>query len=224
MSARIPSGLGIAHNRLGAILYSISADDAALIVCDYIDMMGLRETVTWARLQARTRKRKERIPRHERDPSVTAERDPSVTLSRPCRVPVTPGPSAGSQISSDLVLFSPDSKADPRGNVHSPGAREGARRGTRLAPDWQPSAGLAASLSLSADAARGHRDRFVDYWTAKPGRDGLKLDWDATFRNWVRRSADFARAEPKSGSRILQANPRPEEAPWLDEDYGVVNR
>lgn len=29
-------------------------------------------------------------------------------------------------------------------------------------------------------------NRFKDYWTAKPGKDGTKLDWQATWRNWVR--------------------------------------
>lgn len=29
-------------------------------------------------------------------------------------------------------------------------------------------------------------ERFKDYWTAKPGKDGRKADWLATWRNWVR--------------------------------------
>lgn len=28
--------------------------------------------------------------------------------------------------------------------------------------------------------------RFSDYWRAKPGKDGRKVDWFATWRNWVR--------------------------------------
>ena len=28
---------------------------------------------------------------------------------------------------------------------------------------------------------------FRDYWIAQPGQKGVKLDWDATWRNWVRR-------------------------------------
>jgi len=28
--------------------------------------------------------------------------------------------------------------------------------------------------------------RFTDFWAAKPGKDGTKLDWLATWRNWVR--------------------------------------
>ena len=28
---------------------------------------------------------------------------------------------------------------------------------------------------------------FADHWRAKPGKDGAKLDWRATWRNWCRR-------------------------------------
>ena len=30
-------------------------------------------------------------------------------------------------------------------------------------------------------------DEFRDYWIAQPGQKGVKTDWDATWRNWVRR-------------------------------------
>lgn len=30
---------------------------------------------------------------------------------------------------------------------------------------------------------------FLDYWRARPGKDGMKLDWVATWRNWIRRKA-----------------------------------
>lgn len=32
----------------------------------------------------------------------------------------------------------------------------------------------------------GAFERFKDYWVAKPGKDGRKTDWFATWRNWVR--------------------------------------
>lgn len=37
---------------------------------------------------------------------------------------------------------------------------------------------------------------FRDHWTAKPGKDGRKLDWPATWRNWVRSERPPARAAP----------------------------
>jgi uncharacterized protein YdaU (DUF1376 family) len=30
---------------------------------------------------------------------------------------------------------------------------------------------------------------FQDYWIAQPGQKGVKLDWEATWRNWVRRQS-----------------------------------
>lgn len=33
-------------------------------------------------------------------------------------------------------------------------------------------------------------ERFVNYWTAKPGKDGTKSDWRATWRNWLLKAAD----------------------------------
>lgn len=32
-------------------------------------------------------------------------------------------------------------------------------------------------------------DEFKDYWIAQPGQKGVKLDWGATWRNWVRRQS-----------------------------------
>ena len=31
---------------------------------------------------------------------------------------------------------------------------------------------------------------FCDYWHAKAGAQAVKLDWDATWRNWLRRASD----------------------------------
>jgi len=61
-------------------------------------------------------------------------------------------------------------------------------RGTRLPTDWTPS-------DEQIDFCKKHRselhpmvvaDSFRDYWVAQAGSKGVKLDWDATWRNWVR--------------------------------------
>ena len=31
-------------------------------------------------------------------------------------------------------------------------------------------------------------DAFIDYWTSQPGQKGVKSDWVATWRNWIRNS------------------------------------
>lgn len=39
--------------------------------------------------------------------------------------------------------------------------------------------------------------QFVDYWIAVPGAKGVKLDWFATWKNWVRRDLDRQRPAPQ---------------------------
>jgi hypothetical protein len=65
------------------------------------------------------------------------------------------------------------------------------KRGTRipqgavLPEDWR-------AFALS----EGHPDperewlKFSDYWRSQPGQKGVKLDWEATWRNWIRRAME----------------------------------
>jgi hypothetical protein len=62
---------------------------------------------------------------------------------------------------------------------------------TRLLKDWQlpkPWGEWALTEQPSWDAAhvRMVAAKFRDHWVAKAGKDGRKLDWEATWRNWVR--------------------------------------
>lgn len=69
----------------------------------------------------------------------------------------------------------------------APPARPSAK-GSRLNPDWQPNAELQAWAATERPDldCKTTVDSFVDFWKAKTGKDAAKLDWDATFRNWVR--------------------------------------
>lgn len=40
---------------------------------------------------------------------------------------------------------------------------------------------------LSRETVRNIFEGFRDYWLSKPGKDGRKSDWLATWRNWIRR-------------------------------------
>lgn len=42
--------------------------------------------------------------------------------------------------------------------------------------------------------------KFRDYWKGVPGQKGCKLDWPATWRNWIRRSAENSKGgnEPRT--------------------------
>jgi uncharacterized protein YdaU (DUF1376 family) len=61
----------------------------------------------------------------------------------------------------------------------------------RLPPDFVPSLEVAISFGI-ADPKR-ESEAFIDYWTAKAGRDATKLDWLATWRNWCRNSKNAKR-------------------------------
>lgn len=75
---------------------------------------------------------------------------------------------------------------------------------TRLPDDWQlPQSwgqwAMAERQDLSADDVRREAQVFADYWHAKAGADARKLDWQATWRNWVRR-ADGRATTPRRGA------------------------
>jgi len=61
-------------------------------------------------------------------------------------------------------------------------------RGSRLPQGWTPN----PDLMTWASGERPDLDltvtleRFRDHWTAAPGTKGVKADWEATWRNWVR--------------------------------------
>ena len=67
------------------------------------------------------------------------------------------------------------------------------KRGTRLPADWKPSrteANSAVEEGHPMDWLAQQLDSFCDYWHAKTGQQATKLDWDATWRNWLRRAND----------------------------------
>jgi len=47
-------------------------------------------------------------------------------------------------------------------------------------------------------------EKFKDYWIAQPGQKGVKLDWDATWRNWVR-STNAPKMNPADIVRVTVA-------------------
>ena len=67
---------------------------------------------------------------------------------------------------------------------------ERADRGTRLPADWVPTEDDRAFAAALGVAVEREAASFRDYWHAKPGADGRKTNWSATWRNWVRRSSE----------------------------------
>lgn len=75
------------------------------------------------------------------------------------------------------------------------------KRASRINETWMPSKETVEKLSKEfphIDQKMEHK-KFVDHWLASSGRNATKLDWEATYRNWIRRSAEYNPA-PQTGS------------------------
>jgi uncharacterized protein YdaU (DUF1376 family) len=69
-------------------------------------------------------------------------------------------------------------------------------RGTRLAKDWQlPDSwkewAIKEHPAWSEDDMQQVAITFRDYWLAKPGAQARKVDWELTWRNWVRKEPEM---------------------------------
>ncbi len=84
----------------------------------------------------------------------------------------------------------------------TPKPKRPAATGTRLPEGWLPSAPVRAAMKDAAPLVdlKTEHERFTDYWIAQPGARGRKTDWDATWRNWMRKANDDAKrlSAPKS--------------------------
>lgn len=95
------------------------------------------------------------------------------------------------------------------------GMGNGGSKATRMANDFQ----LPDSWIDFCKVTRPDLDpqatflEFRDYWVAKAGKDGCKTDWQATWRNWVRRA--FGKS---SVSKVG------EDKSWQFSNEGIVSK
>ena len=82
---------------------------------------------------------------------------------------------------------------NPKDSEEGKESKNARARGTRLPPEFVPDATCeAAARELKFTKADWKRwfEEFRDYWTGVPGAKGVKLDWQATARNSIRRYAE----------------------------------
>lgn len=96
----------------------------------------------------------------------------------------------------------PSPAPTPHSLLPSPAAKaaEGPRkRATRIPDDFRPSPAVRDDMATKRPEVdlELETEKFRDYWAAKAGKDATKLDWDATWRNWIRN----ARVAPKQSGR-----------------------
>lgn len=144
------------------------------------------------------------IPAHNTQPDDSKQEPelPEAALDKPCASPVQDTAQTGTSPADSLLLIpDPPSPIPERGTT-----RPTKSRGSRLPPDWEPDANLLAwakaerpDVLLAVELAK-----FRDYWIAKPGQQGVKLDWPATFRNWIRSAREGPPRAPVSKPAIAQ--------------------
>lgn len=92
-----------------------------------------------------------------------------------------------------------------------PNGKEVATSGSRLPSDWQcPDDWMQETARLRPEWTEAQRrfvaDSFRDHWIAKPGKDGRKADWKATWCNWCRNQKPFANGPPPASGKQAHRN------------------
>lgn len=84
----------------------------------------------------------------------------------------------------------------------------GTATASRLPADWHPSPDdLTFCAKERPDLSPLEvADRFLDYWISVPGAKGRKIDWSATWRNWVRNENRGAKNGKNGSSRADRLN------------------
>jgi len=87
-------------------------------------------------------------------------------------------------------------------------------KGTHLPEDWIPSDEDIEFCKQERPDLDPEKvsEEFRDYWIAKPGKEGRKTNWSATWRNWVRRQRQ----------QDVKPEIKPKEQAWWASDQGIL--
>lgn len=103
-----------------------------------------------------------------------------------------------SQINAPSPTPSPSESTKPAVSVRT--------RGSRLSEAWEPGesgGAFAEQQGLRNGRAAAELAKFRDYWCSQPGQRGVKTDWQATWRNWVRKATEGQPGKP-SGDEMFR--------------------
>jgi hypothetical protein len=155
----------------------VATVDAVFKELENLEMIKNGYVVAWSRRQYQSDSSTERSRKH-RENKVATRRNVAATLQQRCAT----APDTDT-----------DTEVEEKNNLTVvPKETAKAKRGTRLQDDFEPDASchdLAEKLLLSRGEGQKALDNFLDYWRSVPGAKGLKLDWQATFRNQLRHVA-----------------------------------
>lgn len=134
-----------------------------------------------------------------------------------------PEESPGSPLYSLSLSSSSSSSSKDKETPPSEGKRKTGSRFTltQLPDDWREFC-LETRDDLDPD---GTFDEFRDYWISVPGQRGSKLDWKATWRNWVRsqrRGRSSRSGAPAPSSEVIKRFLEREKSETIDGECEVV--
>ena len=128
------------------------------------------------------------------------------------RQSVTPKDAIGNaaSVTSAYQKALPDEDEDiptPNGVGSAPAKTR--KRGTRLPRDWTlPDDWRTWAETERPDVdVRAEAAMFRDYWIAKSGTQATKLDWEATWRNWIRKAHDTRLTVSPGAQRVGSGRP-----------------
>lgn len=82
------------------------------------------------------------------------------------------------------------------------------KKAGRLPADFVCDLDYAVQQGLSRSTAQREAERFKNFWAAKAGKDGSKLDWGATWRNWCLSTAERLGTTPRAPSGGSAMDPK----------------
>lgn len=127
-------------------------------------------------------------------------------VRNPSHQPVFTPPPERSQTTSEPSGTVRERKSSPAELASTPTPEPAkTHQGSRLPADWSPDeASIADAFRIQPTWSREKvldvAESFKDYWVALSGSRGLKADWRATWRNWVRRERSPASGSPHTSA------------------------
>lgn len=100
-----------------------------------------------------------------------------------------------------------DASQNQNQNQKEAKASLGKKKGTRLPDDWflpMEWGRWAVQEGYDHDQIKIEADKFKDYWHGVPGSKGVKLNWLATWRNWMRNSQQKTGVKNGNGTNNQQ--------------------
>jgi hypothetical protein len=104
-----------------------------------------------------------------------------------------------------------------------PGGPKRPATATSLPPGFTVTPDMVTWARANAPHVDGKREteQFTDYWNSASGAKARKVDWEATWRNWMRKAEDDAGRQPNGSSRQSRTE---EVAGIFDDNYRIAEQ